>query len=349
MLDACTLPALLLIFAATASAVWIAGIRLSRATDVIARRLGLGEALGGLILLAFVTNLPEIAIVFSGALRGDLSLAVGNILGGIAIQTVVLVVLDVFGLGRRSSLTHAAGSLSLVLEAVMVLAILAVVLIGSQLPAELIFARVTPDGLLILLSWVAGLWLVNKSRRGLPWQLNEGGPRQGASDGPETGSGFSRQGGRKAAWVFVIGALVTLGCGVLLERCGDIIAARLGMEGVVFGATILAIATSLPEISTGLASIKLKDYEMAVSDILGGNAFLPVLFLPATLLSGSAVLPLAHRTDLYLTGLGMLLTCVYLAGLIFRSKRQVAGMGIDSCLVLLLYLLGVAGLFLVRN
>ena len=76
----------------------------------------MGEALGGLILLAIVTNLPEIAITVSAALQHNLELAIGNILGGIAIQTVVLVVLDVFGLGNKDPLTYRAASLLLVLE-----------------------------------------------------------------------------------------------------------------------------------------------------------------------------------------------------------------------------------------
>jgi cation:H+ antiporter len=116
------------------------------------------------------------------------------------------------------------------------------------------------------------------------------------------------------------------------------------MTGVLFGATILAAATALPELSTGLASVKMRDYQLAVSDIFGGNAFLPVLFLVASLLSGSAVLPQAQQSDIYLTGLGVLLTTAYIYGLIFRPRRMILRMGLDSFAVLVLYALGIAGL-----
>jgi cation:H+ antiporter len=86
------------------------------------------------------------------------------------------------------------------------------------------------------------------------------------------------------------------------------------------------------------------DYQLAMSDIFGGNAFLPVLFVLADLLSGRAVLPQAHDTDIYLTGLGALLTAVYAIGLIFRPSRNVARMGADSLAVLGLYVVGVVGL-----
>ena len=144
--------------------------------------------------------------------------------------------------------------------------------------------------------------------------------------------------------MFTLASLVTLAAGVVLETSSEVLAAHWGIRGVVFGATVLAAATAIPEVSTGLASIKLGDYQLAVSDIFGGNAFLPVLFLMATLLSGEAVLPSAQKTDIYLTALGILLTVVYLCGLIFRPRRQVARMGLDSLLVLLLYALGIAGL-----
>jgi cation:H+ antiporter len=99
-----SLTGLLLVFVAAAAAVWFAGIKLSDATDVLSEHLGLGQALGGLIFLAIATNLPEIAITSSAALSQNLGIAIGNILGGIAIQTVVLVVLDLFGVKEDTRL-----------------------------------------------------------------------------------------------------------------------------------------------------------------------------------------------------------------------------------------------------
>ena len=136
---------------------------------------------------------------------------------------------------------------------------------------------------------------------------------------------------------------------MLLERSGDAIADHIGLSGVLFAATVLAAATSLPELSTGLASVRNGDYQLAMSDIFGGNAFLPVLFLLATLLSGKSVLPQTQSTDIYLTALGMLLTIVYATELLFRPGRRIARMGVDSLVVLVLYVIGVAGLFAIAN
>src|SRR5690242_2365307 len=137
-----TLP-LVLVFAVSAAAIWAAGTKLAGATDALDTRLGIGSAFGGLILLAIVTNLPEIAITASAAVQDHLGLAVGNLLGGIAIQTVVLAVLDVFS-RRDRPLTFLAASLILVLEAVGVMAIVALAFMGSQLKPSVNLAGVSP-------------------------------------------------------------------------------------------------------------------------------------------------------------------------------------------------------------
>jgi cation:H+ antiporter len=346
---------LVLIFLVAAIAIWVAGIELSNQTDVLSTRLHLGAALGGLILLALATNLPEIAIVASASLSGNVGVAVGNILGGIAIQTVVLVALDAFGVRGRRPLTYRAASLVLVLEGLGVVGVLAVVVAGTQLPDDLIVWRVTPESLIIAVVWVVSLLLVQRAGRSLPWQEsgeapdNQEDPRGHSQAKAEKAAAARGVSTARSAAIFGVAAVVTLVAGVVLEQSGDAVAEHIGLSGVLFGATVLAAATSLPEVSTGLTSVRKGDFQLAISDIFGGNAFLPVLFLLATLLSGRAVLPQAHTTDVYLTAVGILLTAVYITGLLFRPTRQVARMGIDSLVVLVLYALGVGGLFAIAT
>src|SRR4051795_11485211 len=253
-----SLPVLLLVFAAAAAAIWVAGVQLSNQTDVLSVRLHLGSALGGLILLAIATNLPEIAIVASAAVSGNIGVAVGNILGGIAIQTVVLVAIDAFGVRGSKPLTYRAASLVLVLEAALVVAVLAIVIGGTQLPATLITARLTPAPVLILMVWVLGLVLLQRAGRSLPWhesgqppdgQQHDRGHSTAQTERKATERGTSTA---KSATIFGIAAVVTLLAGVVLERSGEQIADHIGLSGVLFGATVLAAATSLPELSTGL-------------------------------------------------------------------------------------------------
>jgi cation:H+ antiporter len=341
---------LLLIFVACAAVIWVSGIKLSDATDVLSERLHLGSALGGVILLAVATNLPELAITVSAALAHQLDVAVGNILGGIAIQTVVLVALDAAGVRPRKPLTYLAASLTLLLEGALVVALLLVVVMSTQLPASMIMWRLAPGPVLIAVLWGIGLLLLRRAGRGLPW--HEGGDAPGSQEKPRGHSRTTKENAaaskgvstRRTASVFAAAAAATLVAGVFLERSGDELFGRWGLSGVLFGATVLAAATSLPELSTGLTSTRLGDYQLAVSDIFGGNAFLPVLFLLATVLSGQAVLPQAHRSDVYLTALGGVLTVCYMVGLVFRPQRQWLRMGADSITVLVLYVLGIVGL-----
>lgn len=347
--------ALVAIFLAAAGAVWLAGVRLSNSTDVLSSRLGLGQALGGLILLAIATNLPELAITASAAVSKNFGIAIGNILGGIAIQTVVLALLDAVGVRGKHPLTYRAASLALVLEGALVIAVLIVAIMGSRLPASLVAGGLAPGGVLIAILWIAGLFLLGRARTDLPWQ-EKGRPPDGQdephahsrakkdSDAQAKGHGTAR-----TALVFAAAAAVTLVAGIVLERSGEEISGKIGVSGVLFGSTILAAATALPEVSTGLTSVKLGDFQLAVSDIFGGNAFLPVLFLMASLISGQAVLPSAQDTDVYMAGLGVLLTAVYIYGLIFRPRRRIARMGVDSLVVVVLYVVGIVGLVVISG
>jgi cation:H+ antiporter len=68
-----------------------------------------------------------------------------------------------------------------------------------------------------------------------------------------------------------------------------------------------------------------------------------VFILPArtTILTGQGVNQSGGRP--YLTAVAILLTIVYVVGLIFRPTKRVLGMGVDSLVVLVLYVVSVAG------
>ena len=76
---------LLLAFAAAVVATWMAGVYLSRSTDALDDWLRLGQAVGGMVFLAIAGSLPELAITISAARAGNLGLASGNLIGGIAV------------------------------------------------------------------------------------------------------------------------------------------------------------------------------------------------------------------------------------------------------------------------
>jgi cation:H+ antiporter len=342
-------PLLVLVFLLAAAIVWVAGVGLSNATDALDARLGLGSAFGGLVLLAIATNLPEIAITVTAAASGNLQLAVGNLVGGIAIQTLVLALLDLRSDGRP--LTHRVGSLTIVLEASVVVGVLVAVVMAAQLPTDVEVAGVSPGSIAIAAIWIGGLVVINRSRKGIPWRIEAPGADPGRSatdraDGADP-SPFTR---RSTAWVvglFALAALATLGAGIAIEETGSDLADHIGLSGAVFGATVLAASTALPEISTGLASVGLGDHELAFADIFGGNAFLPVLFLLADLVSGSPALPTAQAGDVWMAGLGIVLTTIYIGGLIIRPDRKRGPLGTDSWIAVGAYVLGVVGLVVI--
>ncbi|HYH12956.1 MAG TPA: hypothetical protein VD789_11425 [Thermomicrobiales bacterium] len=338
-MESLSLPLLMLIFILAAGMVWWSGVRLSRTTDSLDGRLGLDDAFGGLLILAILTNLPDLAIVTTAAVADDLSIASGSVLGGVAIQAIVLAFLDFRGGGVGVPLTSRTRTLLPALEAVMVIVSLCLVVLGAQLD-PITFARVEPVALVILLAWLGALLAVQRANKGMAWELveDERRPPEG-EENPELGSST-----RRLVGMLSLAAVLTLLGGFLLERTSSAMASQLGIDGVVFGATILAAATTVPDLATGLQSVKLGNHELVISQVFGSIAFLPVLFLVANLVTGSAVLPNANGSNLYLAAFGVVLMAVYLIGLLVRSARTFLRMGLDSWLVVVTYLVGMYGL-----
>jgi cation:H+ antiporter len=340
------LAAQLVVFAAAALATWAAGVALARATESLDRRLNLGDAIGGLVLLAIAGSLPELAITISAAASGHLDLAAGNLIGGIATQTMVLVLCDLAVPSRP--LTYLVGSLIPVLEGLLVIVVLTAVLLGALLPGSVAFGGVvSPASVGIVVMWIAGVVLFNWVRKNPRWEVVMHGARPGRRHhrevADETPTPF-RSRSTAIVWLWFGGACaVTLVAGVALEITGNDLANRAGMNGVVFGATILALATALPEISSGIEAVRLGDHALAIGDIFGGNSFQVCLFLLADAIAAKPVLAQAGHLNSWLAALSIALTAVYAMGVVVRAERPTR-IGPDSILAVAIYAIGIVGL-----
>jgi cation:H+ antiporter len=339
--------ALVAVFAIAGVATWVAGIYLSRSTDALDVRLNLGEALGGMILLAIAGSLPELAITISAVLNHNLGMAAGNLIGGIAVQTLVLVILDA-SIKEDHPLSFLVGSLVPVLEGLLVILLCALVMMGALLPETAAIAGVSPASMLIVAFWLIGIAVLNRFRKDPPWEVTAPGAKPGRRHRrhphPTVPHPYAGSSTALVVIVFAAGSIVTLLAGWALQVSGGVLAERFGMTGLLFGATVLAVVSSLPEVSTGLTAVKLGDHQLAMGDIFGGNAFQVCLFLVADLLAGKPVLPSAGAQNSWLAAAGFLVTAVYATSVIVRPKRLYLRVGLDSIAVVVIYAVAIVGL-----
>lgn len=88
---------------------------------------------------------------------------------------------------------------------------------------------------------------------------------------------------RLGLW-FALSALGVFIGGFVVAEAASAIAEQSGLSETIVGASLVAISTSLPELTTTYAAVRLGAYGMAVGNILGTNALELALFLPADLI-----------------------------------------------------------------
>lgn len=335
---------LLLIFIISALVTCLAGVSLTRSTTTLDSRFKLGDAFGGLILLGISGSLPELAIVLSAARAGHTSVIIGTLLGGIAFQTLLIVIFD-YASGKKRSIAYLAGSPMLVVETLFAILITGLALLGTLVPSEYSLFNINPFSIITVIAWIFGLFMINNLRRSKRYYqtATEAAPgryhqERRASDHPA----HKNKKTWRVIFIFVLACLATLIAGYFVEEAGSALAWRFGMSSSLFAATFIALVSSLPEISTGLESVFMGDNHLAISDIMGGNAFMLTIFLLADLVAGKPILSFANQTDTLFAVLGIILMAVYAWAFWKKPKRCFLRLGVDSYLEIIIYL---AGLF----
>ncbi len=333
MIDASALsPAMLYLILGIAAAVIVfAGSKLAYTADSLADRTGLGEALAGAMLLGAATSLPGTIASATTAWNGFPSLAYSNALGGIAAQTLFLVVADF--VYRRANLEHAAVSLANIINAVTLVTLLALMQAASYTPEVTVFG-VHPVSLIILVAYGFGLKFAQTAQAEPMWVPTD--TSETRHDEPDA---KNEKKSLVSLWVsFAAALLVVAIAGYVVAQCAGALVTDIGLPQSVVGAFITAIITSLPELVTTIAAVRVGALQLAVGGIIGGNAFDTLFASMADMAyrEGSLFHALGPNDHL-LTASVILMTGILLLGLIKRERVGIAGVGVEGFLIPSIY------------
>jgi cation:H+ antiporter len=335
MLAGLSLTWLVLLFLALAVVVALAGTRLTRVADRLAVATGWGEAVVGAILLGGVTSLSGITTSVTAAASGQAELAFSNAVGGIAAQTVFIAIADMFY--RKSNLEHASASLASLMQGVTLIGLLGLVLLAMSAPVLTVRAIHPVSPLLLILYLLANRYIAKASDHPM-WKPTQTTQTVDEESSVEEGKDFSIPGllGQFAALGLVVGV-----AGYFIAQSGILLAERTGLSQSFVGALGTSVATSLPELIVAITAVRRGAITLAVSNIIGGNTFdlLFLCFADVALRSGSLYHAGTER-QLFIIALTILLTAVFLLGLLFRQKDGPARIGWESSLMILLFLAG---------
>lgn len=323
-------------FAVAAIIVLLAGIRLTGAADRLADMTGLGEALIGAVILGAVTSLSGSIASITAALSGAPSLAVSNAVGGIAAQTVFLIIADLSY--RGANLEHAAASLTNLISGCMLVVLLNLILIAQGLP-QWTLAWIHPTTPVLLLFYVGGLVISYRSKETPMWAPVR--TLDTRADVPEPMPPGGQSLPQLLVSILFLGTIVA-GAGWFIAKTGLALSVQLGIAEGLVGALLTATATSTPELVTTLAAVRRGALTLAVGGILGGNTFdvLFIAFSDIAYLDGSIYHAMEPRQN-FLIALTTVMTGVLMVGLLQRERRGPVNIGVEGIIVLALYILGV--------
>jgi cation:H+ antiporter len=318
-------------FAICLAAIGYAGVKLSIYGDVIADKTGFGGTWVGLIMLATVTSLPELATgISSVAIVGVPDIAVGDVLGSCVFNLLILALLDLL---KRDESIYRCASRGHILSAgfgILLIGIsgLGILLAGGLL--DLSIAHVGPYTPVIVLLYIVAIRTV--------FRYESRHIKNAVDKEPDRYPQLSLH---QAVLRYVAAALVVVAAGVWLPYIAAEIAHQMGWQQSFVGTLFVAFVTSLPEMVVTVTALRIGALNMAIGNLLGSNLFNililgidDIFYLQGPLLSHTSP---SHGASAFSA---MMMTGAAIVGLLYRKEHRVCKMmGWPSVFLVFIYLL----------
>jgi len=321
-------------FAVCVLIILLAGSKTAQYADIIAEKTRLGRLWVGMLILAIVTSMPELVTsVSSVSLVHDPNLGLGTLIGTCIFNLCILVVLDIMNKGKPVLSLASPKHIRSLAIGILLTSIIGTGIIFKEQLSVLHLSYLGIPSILVLVVYIVVLWQLTKQRRETP---------------PDSSLlQYDHTSGRYVWLKFVTSALAIIGAGIWLSVVGEEIAEVTGWGASFVGSLLLAITTSLPEVTVAFASVRLGAVDLAVGDILGAN-MLDLTYLFAIDLAYGRELILANASRANLVTLALLGVMYIVLAIAFKFPAQRKMFGLASWytpILVVLYMVGAYFLF----
>lgn len=287
----------------------------------------------GLILIAAATSLPELAVSVSAAKLQLPDLATGGLFGSNLMNLLILGLIDFFirSKGRllsRASAAHAvSGCMSIGL-----MAILAGAIIYKPQNTWLGAGYVS---FFVLIIYLLGIRIVYYDQIFcLKIKPNAFHPRPLKIRPSKALLGYLTCAGA----ILVTAPYLASSCGKLIHH--------FGFSETFIGTSLVALITSLPELITTIAALRLGSSEMAVGNVFGSNSFNMAIIGISDFFFEGALLTKVSVSHVLTALCGIFITITVLIGQLYHSEKRIAFIEPDAAIVIILV---IASLGLIYN
>jgi len=322
-------------FALSAIGVIIAGVFIGRVSGELGERLQLGRAWSGAVLLSLATTLPELVATVTVAMHGEVGLALGCVLGSMIFNVFILVFVDIFGTEpfyHKVSFTHiATGVLGCALLGLMISGIA----LGNAQPAGwkgIGIGHVGITSLVILVLYILGQYALFRLAKS----------SYSKESAMELSTGLDRFSLVSIIMIYLCLAGVIVIAAYHLGLSVEVLAKRYPLGATFAGATLLGIVTSLPEVTNAITCARQKEFNLAVGNVLGANAFVLIVLVVADFCYWdgylfAALTSMEAMSSIAMAGMAIAMQAIVLGAVAVRSVDRIFRLSVVSVLLTVLY------------
>ena len=286
---------------------------LAKSADIISFKTGLGQSLVGVVLLATATSLPELGTGVSSVTFFDApDLAAGDAFGSNLLNLLIIGLLDL--ISRKDpilTMVNATAALVGALGIGMIAIAVSGIVIHSMTTTTSTWP-ISPVSIVLIIAFVFSVFMIYRFEM-----------KQDDTE-IEVNSEYAQVSGTAATMMFLASAGVILGSAVWLAQTGHNLAEEMGWEASFVGTQFLAISTSLPELATAVAAIRLNAPALAISNLLGSNLFNMgfVLFVDDVAFTDGVLWSNVSQIHTLTGIIGVIMTIVVIVSLIHRVRTR---------------------------